>query len=166
MNNELETTHVCEEAGCASTDTDEYRWFTFDADQPQTTWLCYDHAITNGFCVWCQTFGAGSDDYDFSGHRGYHRDCWDELRAEAGEDIETVTTRLNGTGGNTRRHGTIRTAQSARLSRTTRHVRTTSVRAASTRRRARSDVSHRQVSTSLECADKPQPKSAWVMVAH
>lgn len=86
--NENTDAHVCEHAGCTSADTDEYRIYTFESSEPLTEWLCFDHAITNGFCVWCQTFGAGSDDYDFSGHRGYHRDCWDELRAEAGEDIE------------------------------------------------------------------------------
>lgn len=77
--------HVCEEPGCTETNTGEYTWPMVKLGERETIVLCHDHAIENGFCVWCMHFGAGSEEYDFSPMRGYHRDCYDELRYEVGD---------------------------------------------------------------------------------
>lgn len=79
--------HCCEEEGCQSFLTTEYHWLFAPPGEPKTIWLCGEHAVENGFCLWCRNFAAGSEDYDFSPLKGYHRDCYDELRAELGEDI-------------------------------------------------------------------------------
>lgn len=79
--------HMCEHEGCVSIETQEYHnsW----AEPAITEWLCYDHAIEGGYCLWCQNFAAGSEDYDFSHFRGgavgYHVECFQELREETGE---------------------------------------------------------------------------------
>lgn len=80
--------HKCEEENCTSMEAEQYEWPVTEPGEKSEVWFCYDHAIENGFCVWCHYFGAGSDDYDFSGHKGYHRECWDELRYEVGESDE------------------------------------------------------------------------------
>lgn len=77
--------HECEEQGCTSTDTEVYHWLFVKPGEPETSWYCYDHAIESGFCVWCRNFGAGGEDYDFSGHPGYHGECFEELRYDIGE---------------------------------------------------------------------------------
>ena len=76
--------HQCEHENCESTDTDFYYYFMPDPGEPEGAWVCYEHAV-DSWCVWCSHWGAGSEDFDFSGHRGYHRECWDELRYETGE---------------------------------------------------------------------------------
>jgi hypothetical protein len=80
--------HQCEEENCTSTEAEAYIWPVTAPGEKEEVWFCHDHAIENGFCVWCRHFGAGSEDYDFSGHKGYHRECWDELRYEVGESDE------------------------------------------------------------------------------
>lgn len=79
--------HECEAENCTSTETQEYH--NGFADPEIIEWLCTEHAIDNGYCLMCQNFGAGSEDYDFSefrgGHKGYHVECWNDLRADAGE---------------------------------------------------------------------------------
>lgn len=77
--------HQCEYEGCTSTQTEAFEWPVVEPGEESEVWFCYEHAIENGFCIWCNHFGAGSEDYDFSGHRGFHRDCYEELRYEAGE---------------------------------------------------------------------------------
>lgn len=74
----------CEHSGCSETDIQQYSW-AVPVNGRSTVWLCLEHAIKTGFCVWCQTFGAGAEDYDFSPMEGYHHECYNELRAELGE---------------------------------------------------------------------------------
>lgn len=82
-------THVCEGENCTITETYHCINQWLDADDPDyETWLCGDHAIEAGFCLWCGYLGIGGEDYDFSGVKGYHRECLDEIRAETGEDDE------------------------------------------------------------------------------
>lgn len=76
--------HKCEHEGCASLDTAEYHW-PGEVNGRTTIWLCADHAVETGFCLWCGHFGAGDEEYDHSPARGFHRDCWDEARFETGE---------------------------------------------------------------------------------
>lgn len=77
--------HMCEHEHCISIETQEYH-----NPDGTTEWLCFDHAIANGFCVWCQNFGAGEERFNFSeyhgGQRGYHPECWQEFAYETGED--------------------------------------------------------------------------------
>lgn len=79
--------HMCEHEGCISIETQEcHNGF---AEPEIVEWLCAEHAVENGYCLYCQNFAAGSEDYDFSayrgGHEGYHASCWNDLRADAGE---------------------------------------------------------------------------------
>lgn len=78
-------THPCEHEGCNSTQTEAFHWPLTAPGEKAESWFCYEHAIENGFCIWCNNFGAGSEDYDFSGHKGFHHDCFEELRYETGE---------------------------------------------------------------------------------
>lgn len=78
---------MCEHEGCISIETQEcHNGF---AEPEIVEWLCAEHAVENGYCLYCQNFAAGSEDYDFSayrgGHEGYHASCWNDLRADAGE---------------------------------------------------------------------------------
>lgn len=77
---------VCEFEGCRETKTEFYTYAALDDGGQSGEWLCWEHAIEEGFCVWCGYFGAGDEDYDFSPMRGYHRDCYEALRYEIGED--------------------------------------------------------------------------------
>lgn len=77
--------HQCEHEGCTSARTEAFYWPVVEPGEKDDVWFCYEHAIENGFCIWCNHFGAGSDDYDFSGHRGFHRDCYEALQHETGE---------------------------------------------------------------------------------
>lgn len=82
---ENEAGHVCDEEGCTLTKTQQY-FFPFPVDgESEDMWLCDEHVIDSGFCLWCHWFGAGSEDFDFSPMKGYHRECYDELRYECGE---------------------------------------------------------------------------------
>jgi hypothetical protein len=77
--------HKCEEEGCTSTQTEAFELPVVEPGEESVVWFCYEHAIENGFCIWCNHFGAGSEDYDFSGHKGFHRDCYEALQYETGE---------------------------------------------------------------------------------
>lgn len=77
-------TGECDYEGCPSLGAEMYQW-PGEVDGSTTIWLCDEHAVEYGFCLWCGHFGAGCDDYDFSPVKGYHRDCYDELRYELGE---------------------------------------------------------------------------------
>lgn len=77
--------HQCEEASCTSTETEQYFYFMAKPGEADSTWLCAEHVIGSGFCLWCHQWGAGSEDFDFSPMEGYHRECYDELRYECGE---------------------------------------------------------------------------------
>lgn len=82
--NDAPETHDCEHEGCTSLGAEEYQW-PGEVDGKTSIWLCSEHAVETGFCLWCGHFGSGSEEYDFSPAKGYHRDCWDEFRYEAGE---------------------------------------------------------------------------------
>lgn len=80
--------HQCEHEGCVSVQTELFHYPVIEPGDPPESWFCYEHAIESGFCIWCNHFGAGSDEYDFSGHKGFHRECYEELRYEVGESDE------------------------------------------------------------------------------
>lgn len=81
MNNEV---HQCEEDGCESAETEFFYYFMTKPGEPEGAWMCREHAAIS-WCLWCHHFGAGSEEFDFSGHPGYHRECWQELLYEVGE---------------------------------------------------------------------------------
>lgn len=77
------TTFKCEK--CDETDHIEHYHIdsgenTYDAD------LCPTHAREEGFCWGCGAFVLGIDGDEHSLRtNGFCMDCWDEIRAEAGE---------------------------------------------------------------------------------
>jgi hypothetical protein len=85
MIEDLVLVHECEEESCTSIEAREYHWLVVEPGESDVVWYCDDHAAEAGFCLWCGHFGAGSEEYDFSRHKGYHRDCFEEMRYDVGD---------------------------------------------------------------------------------
>ena len=77
--------HLCDE--CLSTAVHHFKLPDFDSDEVKDLdcYYCNEHAKKSGFCLWCGTFCAGIESFDFSGMPGYCSECVDDIKAEFGE---------------------------------------------------------------------------------
>ena len=68
----------CEYPKCESTEINLYKYPVYEEDEPQPEqYLCWQHAIRQGFCPSCGWFVAGSGDENWQGS-GVCYECYHE----------------------------------------------------------------------------------------